>query len=203
MPLLWSVVGPATDIKDSGASKMFITIDPTDPALVDELAQLTYVAFKVHAPNWLRNETDAKRQVLKATETDRINRVLLSPKATPIGWIGVIPINHGRIWEIHPLAVSPAEQGKGYGRTLVLEIERLAEEQGVLGLLAGTSDKTGATPLYGIDLYQNPFKVLKKLNGAENHPVTFWKRAGFTVVGVVPDAEGRGKPAISLAKRIG
>jgi aminoglycoside 6'-N-acetyltransferase I len=182
---------------------MFITIDLTNLAPINELAQLTYLAFKVHAPSWLPSEADAKRQVLRATETDRINRVLLSPNATPIGWIGVIPINHGRIWEIHPLAISPAQQGHGYGRMLVQEIERLAAERGVLGLLAGTSDATGATPLYGIDLYQNPFEALNKLNSVKNHPVMFWQKIGFTIVGVVPDAEGRGKPAISLAKRIG
>jgi aminoglycoside 6'-N-acetyltransferase I len=182
---------------------MFITIDSSNVALINELAQLTYLAFKVHAPNWLPTATDAKRQVLRATETDRINRVLLSPHATPIGWIGVIPINHGRIWEIHPLAIAPAQQGHGSGRMLVQEIERLAAEHGVLGLMAGTSDETGATPLYGIDLYQNPFEVLNKLDSTENHPVVFWKKIGFTIVGVVPDAEGRGKPAISLAKRIG
>jgi len=181
----------------------FITIDSTNLALINELAQLTYLAFKVHAPNWLPSETDAKRQVLRATEPDRINRVLLSPNATPIGWIGVIPINHGRIWEIHPLAISPAQQGHGYGRMLVQEIERLAAERGVLGLMAGTSDETGATPLYGIDLYQNPFEGLNKLNSIENHPVVFWQKIGFTIVGVVPDAEGRGRPALSLAKRIG
>lgn len=182
---------------------MLIPIDSANLALIDTLAHLTYWAFQVHAPSWLPSEADAKRQVLRATETDRINRVLLSPQATPRGWIGVIPINDGRIWEIHPLVVAPDQQGHGYGRMLVQEIERLAAQRGVLGLLAGTSDETGATPLYGIDLYQNPFAGLNKLSGRENHPVTFWQRLGFTIVGVLPDAEGRGKPAITLAKRIG
>lgn len=182
---------------------MFITIDSTNVALINALAHLPYLAFKVHAPSWLPSEADATRQVLRATEPGRINRVVLSPDTTPMGWIGVIPINHGRIWEIHPLAIAPAQQGHGYGTMLVQEIERLAAERGVLGLLAGTSDKTGATPLYGIDLYQNPFDVLNQLSSVENHPVVFWTKIGFTIVGVVPDAEGRGKPGISLAKRIG
>jgi aminoglycoside 6'-N-acetyltransferase I len=29
----------------------------------------------------------------------------------------------------------------------------------------------------------------------------FWQRVGYTVVGVIPDAEGPGKPTILLAKR--
>ncbi len=182
---------------------MYITIDPTDPIQIDELARLTYDAFKTHAPDWLPAAADARRRVLQATGADRINRVLLNSDAKPRGWIGVTPINHGRIWEIHPLAVAPAEQGNGYGSMLVREIERLAQLRGVLGLLVGTSDETGATPLYGVDLYQNPCGLLNRLTGTEQHAVTFWRKIGFTIVGVVPDAEGRGRPGITLAKRVG
>jgi aminoglycoside 6'-N-acetyltransferase I len=182
---------------------MFIPIDAKDSELIDELADLTYVAFKAHAPDWRPTAADARQRVLGASVPDRINRVLLSAEAKPIGWIGVTPIHHGRIWEIHPVAVSHAEQGKGYGRALVNEIEHLARAHGVLGLLVGTSDETGATPLYGVDLYRNPCDVLDKLTGAEKHAVTFWKKVGFTIVGVVPDAEGCGEPAITLAKHVG
>lgn len=181
----------------------FRAIDATDSAQISDLAQLIYRAFLAHAPGWLPSEADTRRVVFRAGEPPRLNRVLLNPQGMPIGWIGVIPVNHGRIWEIHPLAVSPEHQARGYGRMLVREIENLAAKRGVLGLMAGTSDETDATPLYGVDLYQNPFEVLRMLNGTENHPVTFWTRVGFTVVGVIPDAEGRGKPGISLAKRIG
>jgi aminoglycoside 6'-N-acetyltransferase I len=182
---------------------MYTAIDPTDPIQIDELARLTYAAFKTHAPDWLPTAADARRRVLQATAADRINRVLLNSASVPVGWIGVTPINHGRIWEIHPLAVAPAEQGKGYGSMLVSEVERLAQSRGVLGLLVGTSDETGATPLYGVDLYQNPCALLNRLTGAEQHAVTFWRKVSFTVVGVVPDAEGRGRPSILLAKRVG
>ena len=39
---------------------MFTPIDSTNLALINALAQLTYLAFKIHAPNWLLSETDAK-----------------------------------------------------------------------------------------------------------------------------------------------
>ena len=35
------------------------------------------------------------------------------------------------------------------------------------------------------------------------HPYEFYQRCGFTIVGVVPDANGLGKPDILLAKRVG
>jgi aminoglycoside 6'-N-acetyltransferase I len=180
-----------------------VAINPEDNRLIDNLAQLTYEAFKLHAPSWLPTLADARRQVLKSIVPDRICRVLIGSNDEPVGWVGVIPIHHGRIWEIHPLAVSVREQGKGYGRILVTEVQQLAERQGVLGLVAGTSHETGATSLYGIDLYDDPLEALKTLTCGTHHPLGFWMRIGFTVVGVMPDVDGRGKPGISLAKRIG
>ena len=50
----------------------------------------------------------------------------------PVGWIGAIRQNGGRVWEIHPLMVTKSEQGKGFGRALVNDIEELAQAAGVL-----------------------------------------------------------------------
>ena len=44
--------------------------------------------------------------------------------------------------------------------------------------------------------------ALRDLKTTGAHPLGFWQRVGYTVVGVVPDAEGPGKPTILLAKRI-
>ena len=174
----------------------------TETTLIDELAELTYTAFTQHAPSWLPTLADARRQILKALESPKICRVLIDPDERPLGWIGAILQNHGRIWEIHPLVVAIAEQGKGYGRELVLEVERLAQQAGALGLSVGTSDETGATTLYGVDLYQQPLEALLNIRSKHRHAYEFWQKMGFVIVGVTPDAEGRGKPGISLAKRI-
>jgi aminoglycoside 6'-N-acetyltransferase I len=34
------------------------------------------------------------------------------------------------------------------------------------------------------------------------HPYEFYKKVGFTIVGVLPDANGFGKPDIFMAKRV-
>lgn len=180
----------------------FRTINPASVTEMDALAHLTFDAFKRHAPTWLPSKNDAERCVRQATEKGRLNRVLIDVDHQPKGWIGVIPINHGRLWEIHPLVVSLESQGRGYGRMLVVEVERLAHHYGVLGLVVGTSDETGATSLSKLDLYADPLKAMSMLTGSEQHPVTFWMKVGFKVVGIVPDAEGRDKPGITLAKRV-
>jgi aminoglycoside 6'-N-acetyltransferase I len=194
----------SSDVYTMGTSPSlaFRSIDPTDAPQIDALAQLTFDAFRTYAPSWLPSKRDAELRVLGATEGDRLNRVLIDKNNQPLGWIGVIPVNHGRIWEIHPLAISCKLQRRGYGRMLVAEVERLAQHRGVLGLLAGTSDETGATPLYQMDLYADPLKAMGMLTGTEDHPVAFWMRVGFKVVGVVPDADGRGRPGITLAKGV-
>lgn len=179
------------------------TINSDDTARVDALTQLTFEAFQEHAPAWLPTSADARRQVTKALASDRHCFVLFDPADQAAGWIGAIPIHHGRMWEIHPLCVAVGAQGRGYGRMLVSHVEVRARHAGVLGLIAGTSDSTNATSLYGIDLYQNPLEALINIRSKRRHPYQFWLKAGFTIVGVMPDADGLGMPAITLAKRVG
>ena len=46
-------------------------------------------------------------------------------------------------------------------------------------------------------------KRLSRLAPTKGHPYTFYQKAGFTVVGVVPDADGFGKHDILMAKKVG
>ena len=58
------------------------------------------------------------------------------------------------------------------------------------------------TSLAGKDLFQDTLKHLAEIRNLRNHPYEFYQKVGFTVVGVVPDANGPGKPDILMAKRI-
>ena len=66
--------------------------------------------------------------------------------------------------------------------------------EGALTLLVGTSDEMARTSLAGQDLFRDPIGALRDLQPTGHHPLGFWKRVGYTVVGLVPDAEGPGKP---------
>jgi aminoglycoside 6'-N-acetyltransferase I len=106
------------------------------------------------------------------------------------------------VWELQPLIVAIEHQRCGHGRRLVREVEQIAAAAGALTMTLGTSDTTGATSLSGVDPYDDTFGRLASLEARQPHAVEFWRRVGYRVVGVVPDAEGAGKPSISLARRL-
>lgn len=173
-----------------------------DAAIIDKLAPLVHEAFGVHAPGWLPTVADAKDEIWESLEPQKISRVLLDAEQNPLGWIGVTPRSSGRVWEIHPLMVAVSAQGNGYGLRLMRDIEALASQLGALTLEVGTSDLTNATTLSEVDLYEDPARAIAELRTLKRHPVAFYMKIGFKVVGILPDAEGVGQPGITLAKRV-
>lgn len=121
---------------------------------------------------------------------------------TLAGWIGAQQSHGPKAWELHPLAVAPAFQRQGVGSALVADLERLLTARGVVTLWLGTDDEDGSTNLANVDLYVD---VPARLAGAaprRDHPLAFYRRLGFTVTGVIPDASGYGRPDILMAKRL-
>ena len=45
--------------------------------------------------------------------------------------------------------------------------------------------------------------MLPGLRTWRDHPFEFYQKLGFVIVGVMPDANGLGKPDIFMAKRLG
>lgn len=168
---------------------------------IEQLATLTYEASRVHAPNWLPTIEAAREEVTDSLQSDRQSWALVDRSHEPLGWIGVIR-EGTRVWEIHPIAVRTSDQGKGYGRRLIEHVEGLAHARGILTLFASTSDETGATSLSGVDLYENPVASMATARWHASHACEFWRRVGFHLVGVLPDAEGLGKPSIHFAKKV-
>ena len=137
------------------------------------------------------------RGIAEAFAADSIARVALEA-GQPIGWIAAKPAWDG-VWELHPLIVAIEHQQRGHGRRLVRAIERLASAAGGLTMTLSTSDSVGATSLSGVDLYDDPLGRLAAIEVRIPHAVEFWRRVGYHIVGVVPDAEGIGVPSICLA----
>lgn len=171
-----------------------------DIDLIDQVAHILLECFAEFSPGWLATLEDAVDEVFESFEPGRRSRVLINDAEDVLGWVGAFEDEH--CWEIHPIAVALEHQRQGHGTGLVEDIAALAREAGAVALWAGTGDETGATSLFGRDLYADPLAAMTNLTAAARHPVNFWRKVGFTLVGVLPDEEGLGKPGIHFARRI-
>ena len=117
------------------------------------------------------------------------------------GWIGRIE-HSDHSWELHPLVVEPSRQRSGIGTLLVGALETAANEAGVCTVWLGADDDFGGTNLFGTDLYPDVLEHLSQLSPVADHPFTFYRDRGFSVVGVLPDVDGPGRHDILMAKRI-
>jgi len=106
------------------------------------------------------------------------------------------------VWELHPLIVAVTHHRRGHGHRLVREIDRIAASAGALTMALSTSDTVGATSLSGADLYDDTFARLASIELRQPHALGFWRRVGYRVIDVLPDAEGPGQPSIALARRL-
>lgn len=165
------------------------------------LAHLTFAAAREHSPVWMPDLDAARRELTDALEPQKIGRALLDASGQPVAWVASLH-DWGDVWELNPLIVGIEHQRFGHGQRLVSEIEQLVAARGARTMMAFTSDTVGATSLADCDLYDNTFARLAGVEIRRPHALGFWQRVGYRIVGVVPDAEGPGKPSISLARRL-
>ena len=177
-----------------------VTMGSLDESRIVEVCELLVHSFRDLSPTWVPTVDAARAKVIEALEPGMLSRVLLIDDRV-VGWVGARH-DYGSVWELHPLVVDEAMRGRGYGRALVDDVECLAADNGALTMLLGTSDEVGRTTLTGQDPFVDVITALRDLKPTGAHPLGFWQRVGYTVVGVIPDAEGPGKPTILLAKRI-
>jgi len=119
-----------------------------------------------------------------------------------VGWLGIRPM-YDNTWEIHPLVVNPIFQKNGFGKKLMLEIEAKAKEQGIIGLVLGTDDEYEGTSLSKVDINEsNIFSEITNIRNLKNHPFEFYKKCGYMIVGIIPNANGRRKPDIWMWKSL-
>ncbi len=143
----------------------------------------------------------ALEEVRESFPGDRISRITIEDGVV-IGWVGGLEAYKGNTWELHPLVVRRDRQGQGIGRALVADLEQRVRERGGHTVMLGTDDERGETSLADVELYPNPLEHLQKLENPGGHPYEFYQKVGYTVVGLIPDANGFGKPDIFMAKRI-
>jgi aminoglycoside 6'-N-acetyltransferase I len=173
----------------------------TDADAIEQTARLLVEAFRGHTLSW-PDMPRALEEVRESFEEGRVSRVARAADGRVVGWIGAIPQYGGHVWELHPVAVRPDLQRQGLGRLLLADIERLAAARGVLTLWVGADDEDGRTSLTDVDPYPDALSALAAIRNVGDHPFEFYQKCGFSLVGMLPDANGLGKPDIFMARRI-
>jgi aminoglycoside 6'-N-acetyltransferase I len=176
-----------------------MTADRID--LVDQAARLLYEAFLGRTRDW-QDMASAREEALDSLIEGKISRVAIDDDERVVGWVGAMPMYDGNVWEIHPLVVAASARRRGVGRSLVQDLEAIVHRKGGLTLWVGSDDEHHETTLGDVDLYPNVAAAIRDVRNPGGHPYEFYQRLGFTIVGVMPDANGPGKPDIFLAKRV-
>lgn len=170
--------------------------------MVRQVAALLVEAFREHWPGAWPDMESALEEVRESFAEGRISRVAVGEGGDVLGWIGGIPEYDGRVWELHPLAVTPAHHRQGIGRALVADLEEQVRQRGGLTIILGTDDEDRMTTVSDVDLYPNVWEHILRIRNLKGHPYEFYQKQGFTITGIVPDANGWGKPDILMAKRV-
>jgi aminoglycoside 6'-N-acetyltransferase I len=179
-----------------------ITLTKENDPLVQQAAQLLVDAFREHWPTAWPSLKDGLEEVHEMLEEERICRAAIDDEKKLLGIIGGIPQYDGLVWELHPLAVQYGMQGRGIGRLLVEDLEAQVRERGGLTITLGSDDEDNMTSLSNADLYENLWEKIRDVRNFKRHPYEFYQKMGYVITGIVPDANGIGKPDIILSKRV-
>ena len=179
-----------------------VSLSRDDSHRIEQAAQLLVDAFREHWPDAWPTLEQALQEVQEMLERERICRIALDEHGNLLGIIGGIPGYDGNVWELHPLAVQPSKQGQGVGQALVEDLEAQVRFKGGLTMTLGTDDEDNMTSLSDVDLYDDLWEKIRGIRNLKKHPFEFYQKMGYVITGVVPDANGRGKPDILMGKRL-
>ncbi|HEY7567992.1 MAG TPA: GNAT family N-acetyltransferase [Gemmatimonadaceae bacterium] len=172
----------------------------TQPPDIHEQAALLLVEGFEEPRGW--PTIAAGREEVQNVLTQGFARALLESD-TLLGWIGGLPEYHGRVWELHPLVVRHDQRRRGLGRRLVQAFEAEVRARGAFTVTLGTDDDSGMTSLADTNLYDDvPRHIAGLRDLGRGHPFLFYRKLGYVVTGVLPDANGPGKPDIYMSKRV-
>ena len=179
-----------------------IDLNEEDSEHLEQVATLLMDGFSDTGSDAWRTSVGALGSVRESLQEGRISRVALENSGKVAGWIAGHANYGGRVWELHPLVVRRDCRGQGIGRALVNDFEEQVRLRGGSTLYLGTDDENDRTSLGGVDLYPDPLTAAAQIQNVGRHPFEFYRKLGFVIVGVLPDANGFGKPDIFMAKRV-
>ena len=179
---------------------LITTLDFTNATDVSHVANLLYAGFSNHSPAW-PTYAAAHAEVCAQNDPSYCNLIARTPTEI-IGWIGAHPQYNGHAWELHPLVVAPTYQRRGIGRALLNALIPILQSRQVSTLFAWSDDETHSTSMGGVTLYPDPLTHLVSFMPTTHHAGGFYLCNGFVLSGVIPDANGAGKPDLLFVRTL-
>lgn len=167
---------------------------------ITAVATLLVEGFSDRSPAWPTID-DGIREVIAYSTQVNISLVATFDNQI-VGWISATPRYHQSGWELHPLVVAPHMQLRGIGRALVEQLCHQLAQIGATVLFAWSDDEQGTTSLGSVELFPDPLQHLARFESSMRHAGGFYLKQKFYLCGILPDANGRGKPDILFARRI-
>ncbi len=174
-----------------------IEMDAVDKALLAEAARILREALP--SPTAYKELGEAESEVAEVISNPERFGLAALHGGLLVGWVGAVR-GYSHSLELHPMVIDPAFQDQGVGRALVEALESRARAEGYLALWLGADDDFGGTSLAGAELFPGILAKAAALTATRRHPLGFYQRLGFEVAGLIPDANGPGKPDILLSK---
>lgn len=176
-------------------------LSENDNKCLHQAAHMLHTEFIEIAPDAWPTLEDAGQEVIECMNEEYIC-IGAFQNDTLLGWCGARPQYGVTGWELHPIVVASNVRKKGIGSFLLQGLEKEVIRRGGIVMYLGTDDENGRSSLSNCDLYDNLYDRIKNVKNIQNHPFEFYKKCGYTVVGVIPDANGFGRPDIIMAKRL-
>jgi len=172
-----------------------------DSGAIEQAAALLVDFAPNRAAAWPDLE-EAYETLEEALEGDALVRVAVNDAGNVVG-VAVCAPQYSHAWELHPIVVAGDEQGRGIGAALLADVEELVAAEGGLTIYLGADDLDGLTTAAGADLFPNVIGHAQGLKSqSRRHPLGFFLQQGYEVIGLIPDANGPGRPDIWMAKSV-
>lgn len=178
-------------------------IDATNnKEIVRQLSSMLLDGFSDTGTTAWSTPEECVKEVSESLEKGKISRIAVGDSGEALGWTVGTPEYDGNVWELAILVVRRDCKLKGIGRKLVEDFEDQVRKRNGIAVFLGTDDENNRTSLSGIDLYPNPLEHAANIENLGRHPFEFYQKLGYSVTGIVPDANGFGKPDIYMMKRV-
>ncbi len=127
-------------------------------------------------------------------------RVAIDEKGTIAGWMAATR-EHPHGWRAMPLVVRRDLRRRGVGRALIADLSAFVAADGPGTVYAALPGEV-RTSITGRPLFPSVLGRVLDVSSPDDHPLAFYRRVGFEVVGVLPDVVGPGTHELLLAKPV-